>query len=79
MAETPRDGDHPLEVLLCPSDLVLLENMPGPALREKHPRVVLRADATLAPGDCQVRGSFGMIDGRLETKLAAVERLLEAH
>ena len=79
MAETPQDGERPLEVLLCPADLVLLENMHGDALREKHPRVMLRADATLAPSDCLVRGTFGMIDGRMETKLKAVERLLEAH
>ena len=79
LGETPRDGERPLEVFLCPSDLVLLEHMHGEALREKHPRVVLRADAALAPGDCLVRGNFGLIDGRLETKLQAVERLLETH
>ena len=79
LAETPRSGEHPLEVFLCPSDLVLLENMDGTALREKHPRVVLRADATLAPTDCLVRGNFGLIDGRMETKLKAVEQLLDAH
>ncbi len=79
MAETPQDGERSLEVFLCPADLVLLENMHGEALRAKYPRVVLRADATLAPGDCLVRGNFGLIDGRMETKLKAVERLLEAH
>ncbi len=79
LAETPRSGEQPLEVFLCPSDLVLLENIGGMALREKHPRVVLRADATLAPTDCLVRGNFGLIDGRMETKLQAVGQLLENH
>ena len=79
LAETPRSGEQPLEVFLCPSDLVLLEAMDGAALREKHPRVALRADATLAPTDCLVRGNFGLIDARTETKLRAVEQLLEAH
>ncbi len=79
LAETPRSGEQPLEVFLCPSDLVLLENMNGAALREKHPRVLLRADATLSPTDCLVRGNFGLIDARMETKLQAVERLLETH
>ena len=79
MAEAPQEGDRPMEVFLCPSDLVLLENMHGEALREKHPRIVLRADATLAPSDCLVRGNFGLIDGRMETKLKGVEQLLATH
>lgn len=79
LAETPRSGEQPLEVFLCPADLVLLEHMGGALLREKNPRVVLRADATLAPTDCLVRGNFGLIDARMETKLRAVGQLLENH
>ena len=79
MAETPKDGERAMEVFLCPSDLGSLESMHGDALREKHPRVVLRADVTLAPGDCLVRGNFGLIDARMETKLKGVEQLLVSH
>ncbi len=79
LAETPRAGEQPLEVFLCPSDLALLETMGGGKLREKHPRVSLRVDASLSPRDCLVRGNFGLIDGRMETKLKAVERLLVTH
>ncbi len=77
LAEAPGAGEQPLEVFLCPSDLAVLENMDGAAWRRNLPRVVLRADATLAPTDCLVLGNFGLIDARLETRLKAVEQLLE--
>lgn len=76
LAETPPGSERPLEVSLCPSDLELLEGMGSGPLIERYPRVTLRADATLAPGDCLVRGDFGLIDGRMETKLQITGQLL---
>lgn len=79
LAEAPQAGDQPLEVFLCPSDLAMLESLDDASLREKHPRMSLRADASLSPTDCLVRGNFGLIDGRMETKLQGIQRLLENH
>ena len=78
LAEAPSGGARPLEVSLCPADLALLGKMGGEALHDGHPLVTLRADAALAPGDCLVRGNFGLIDGRLETKLQITGQLLAA-
>ena len=76
LAETPADPTQTLEVSLSSDDFRALETMGGDSLRERHPNVTLRADPTLAANDCTVRGEFGLIDARLETKLKAVESLL---
>ena len=78
LAETPPDGVHPLEISLCPSELALLEALGAAELKDKYPRVVLRGDSTLGLGDCLVRGNFGLIDARVETKLKVIEQLLAA-
>lgn len=65
-------GPEQLEVQLAPQDL---ESIAGhdAEFREKHPAITFRANAELRPGDCQVRSRFGVIDGRLGTKLRALE------
>lgn len=65
-----------IEVALSARDLQLVEGNEA-AFREKHPEILFRADAELQPGDCRVRSRFGIIDGRLETKLRSVEKCLQ--
>ena len=76
LAEAPADPAQTLEVSLSPDDLRELEAMGGSGLRERHPNLTLRADPALAANDCTVRGEFGLIDARMETKLKAIEGLL---
>jgi flagellar assembly protein FliH len=65
-------GPEQLEVQLAAEDLDALAGCDD-RFREKHPAIVFRASAELRPGDCLVRSRFGMIDGRLGTKLRALE------
>jgi len=60
-----------LELSLCPRDLELLQEL-NPGWLQRYPGLKLRADAALAPGDCQVRSRFGLTDARQETKLAVL-------
>lgn len=69
-------GREGLEVALSAHDLALIEGNDA-QFREKHPEIRFRADASLKSGDCVVRSRFGEIDGRLDTKLRSVERLLQ--
>jgi len=65
-------GPEQIEVQLAPHDLEALAQGED-RFREKHPAILFRANAELRPGDCQVRTRFGVIDGRLGTKLRALE------
>ncbi len=65
-------GREQVEVQLAPGDLNLISGYEE-NFREKYPAIVFRADAELRPGDCKVRSRFGVIDGRLATKLRALE------
>ncbi len=76
LGEAPADQEQSLEVAISPGDLQRLENMAGDGLRARHPNLHLRADVALSQDDCLVRGGFGLIDARMETKLRAIERLL---
>lgn len=67
-----RDG---LELSLCPRDAELLTSL-NPDWLQRYPGLRVRTDATLAPGDCQVRSRFGLTDARLSAKLAALEHNL---
>lgn len=64
-----RDG---LEISLCPRDTSLLEQV-NPGWMARYPGLKVKHDATLAPGDCQVRSRFGLTDARQSTKLAVLE------
>jgi flagellar assembly protein FliH len=64
-----------LELAVSPRDAALLETL-HPAWLARYPGLRIRAEATLAPGDCQVRSRFGLTDARLQTKLTALERNL---
>jgi flagellar assembly protein FliH len=61
-----------LEVAVSPRDATVLETL-GPDWLRRYPGLRIRADASLVPGDCQVRSRFGLTDARLQTKLTALE------
>jgi flagellar assembly protein FliH len=67
-----RDG---LELSLCPRDAGLLTDL-NPDWLQGYPGLKVRVDASLTPGDCQVRSRFGLTDARLATKLAALDHSL---
>jgi flagellar assembly protein FliH len=64
-----------LELAVSPRDAALLEKL-KPAWLTRYPGLRIRAEATLEPGDCQVRSRFGLTDARLQTKLTALEHNL---
>ena len=57
-----------LELILSPRDAQLLEEL-NPAWLQRFPGLKVRADVTLATGDCHVRSRFGLTDARRVTKL----------
>jgi flagellar assembly protein FliH len=68
-------GTEALEVQLCESDLRQLEAAQAD-LKHRFPGISLRVNPELKSGDCVVRTRFGVIDGRLSTKLKGLETLL---
>lgn len=64
-----------LELILCPRDAELLTQF-NPEWLQSYSGLKIRADLTLAPGDCQVRSRFGLTDARQQTKLDALARSL---
>jgi flagellar assembly protein FliH len=60
-----------LELILSAADAELLKQL-NPGWVSRYPGLSIRVESTLAPGDCQVRSRFGLIDARRETKLAAL-------
>ncbi|MEJ1971934.1 MAG: FliH/SctL family protein [Lacunisphaera sp.] len=60
-----------LELSLCPRDAALLEQV-NPDWLARYPGLKMKQDASLAPGDCQVRSRFGLTDARQATKLAVL-------
>ena len=65
-----------IELQLAPRDLELIAGYED-GFREKHPAIVFRADPDLRSGDCRILNRFGIIDGRLATKLRALEGFLK--
>ena len=49
------------------------------ALLEGYPNVKFFEDLTLASGDCQIKSRFGLLDGRIATKLRKVEEELRGN
>lgn len=64
-----------LELAIAPRDAELLDKL-NPVWLRSYPGLRIRADASLRPGDCQVRSRFGLTDARLETKLTALQHSL---
>jgi flagellar assembly protein FliH len=69
-------GKEQVEVRLAAADLELIAGYEG-EFREKHPEISFCADSELRTGDCVVRSRFGTLDGRLSTKVRAVEGFLK--
>jgi flagellar assembly protein FliH len=64
-----------LELIVAPRDAALLmKHMPN--LEARYPGLKLRSDASLSPGDCQVRSRFGLTDARVSAKLEALRHEL---
>lgn len=61
-----------LELVVSPRDAALLEAL-NPDWLTRYPGLRIRAEASLSPGDCQVRSRFGLTDARMQTKLAAMQ------
>jgi len=68
-------GAENVEIQLCPEDA---EKVAGfdQELRHKFPTLQLIENKDIAPGDCLVKTRFGVLDGRMASKLKAVEGLL---
>jgi flagellar assembly protein FliH len=64
-----------LELVISPRDAAFLEKL-KPVWIGRYPGLRIRAEASLEPGDCQVRSRFGLTDARRETKLSALEHSL---
>ncbi len=65
-----------LELTVSPRDAAFLEEL-KPDWLAGYPGIRVRTDATLVPGDCQVRSRFGLTDARQKTKLAALTESLQ--
>jgi flagellar assembly protein FliH len=64
-----------LELVVSTRDAGLLQkNMAD--IESRYPGLRLRVDATMRPGDCQVRSRFGLTDARLDAKLSAIHHEL---
>ncbi|GDX09324.1 hypothetical protein LBMAG57_10960 [Verrucomicrobiota bacterium] len=70
-------GSPELEVRLSTRDLELIAGHEAD-FRGKHPALTFRADAELKQGDCIVQSRFGMLDGRIATKLQVCKEALHA-
>lgn len=64
-----------LELLVSPRDADVIGSL-NPTWKQRYPGLQITAEPSLLPGDCQVRSRFGLIDGRLSTKIAALESSL---
>ncbi len=68
-------GAENVEVQLCRADLTRMEKF-QPQLRQKFPTLQFSANDELGSGDCMVRTRFGVLDGRMATKIQSVVKLL---
>ena len=49
------------------------------SLIEGYPNVKFHQDDSLLPGDCQVKSRYGLLDGRISTKLRKVRQELNGN
>jgi flagellar assembly protein FliH len=68
-------GADAVEVQLCPADLARVAGF-DQELRHKFPNIHLTENRELQPKDCVVKTRFGVLDGRVTSKLKSVEGLL---
>jgi flagellar assembly protein FliH len=70
-----RDEDR-LTVRLHPEDLAILRDAVEEIGQQVGTRIVLREDRSIARGGCLVETSRGLVDSRLESKLAVLHDLV---
>ena len=75
LLEEVAPGAESVEVQLSAADLARVSGFEQ-ELGHKFPSIHLMENRELLPGDCVVRTRFGVIDGRISSKLKAVEGLL---
>ncbi len=68
-------GAEQLEVQLCEADFATLQGDQS-QFKQKFPSIVFRSNSELRSGDCMVKTRFGVLDGRLQTKIRGLESLL---
>jgi flagellar assembly protein FliH len=68
-------GADTVEVQLCPADLARVNGF-DQELRHKFPNIHLTENRELQSKDCIVKTRFGVLDGRVASKLKSVEGLL---
>jgi len=64
-------------VKLCPADAKLLTGLEE-EVAERYKPLALVEDPELQPGDCLVESRFGIVDGRIETRLRKLGEELSA-
>lgn len=57
--------DEPLEVIVCSSDLEKIKD----SYKDQYSLLKFVSNDELKPGDCLIRSRFGVVDGRIETKI----------
>lgn len=65
-----------VEVQLSTHDLDLILGHEE-SFRERHPQILFRADPELSPGDCTIKSRFGIVDGRISTKIQTAVNFLK--
>lgn len=68
-------GSDTVEVQLCSGDLAKVTGF-DQELRHKFPNIHLTENRELMPKDCVVKTRFGVLDGRVASKLKSIEGLL---
>jgi flagellar assembly protein FliH len=68
-------GAENVEVQLCAEDVAKVSGF-DQELRHKFPTLRVVENKDIKPGDCLVKTRFGVLDGRISSKLKAVEGLL---
>lgn len=68
-------GAENVEVQLCRGDMARVEQFQN-QFRQKFPSLRFSVNDDLVSGDCMVKTKFGMLDGRIATKINAVGGLL---
>jgi len=69
-------GARDVEIALHPADLELIGHF-DPEFEGKYAGIRFVSDSNLKVGDCTMRSRFGVVDGRLETKLENLSRALQ--
>jgi flagellar assembly protein FliH len=68
-------GAENVEVQLCAEDVAKVAGF-DQELRHKFPTLRVVENRDIKPGDCLVKTRFGVLDGRISSKMKAVESLL---